>query len=137
MFVDSALGGPVVNRLNQLGYSNVEEINFGGKSPDEHQANMRAYMWDQLKQWLLVGAIDAEARLEVDLTGPGYKHNSRDQLVIESKEEMAKRGLSSTDDGDALALTFARPVAPRRNAAAERTGPLYQEYASVATGWMG
>jgi hypothetical protein len=25
---------------------------------------------------------------------------------------MAKRGLASPDDGDALALTFARPVAP-------------------------
>jgi hypothetical protein len=37
--------------------------------------------------------------------------------VIEAKQEMQKRGLASPDDGDALALTFARvvvPVAPKR-----------------------
>jgi hypothetical protein len=29
MFVDAAFGGPVVNRLQQLGFANVSEINFG------------------------------------------------------------------------------------------------------------
>jgi hypothetical protein len=32
--------------------------------------------------------------------------------VLESKEDMAKGGLASPDDGDALALTFAWAVAP-------------------------
>ena len=32
--------------------------------------------------------------------------------VLESKTDMQKRGQASPDDGDALALTFARPVAP-------------------------
>lgn len=121
MFVDSAFGGPVVNRLQQLGYKNVAEINFGSGSPDPHQANMRAFMWDRMKLWLLSGAIPADPRLETDLTGPGYHHNSRDQLVLESKEDMQKRGLDSPDDGDGLALTFARPVAPMK--AARRQGP--------------
>ena len=35
-----------------------------------------------------------------------------DKLLIESKEDMAKRGVDSPDDGDALALTFAAPVVP-------------------------
>lgn len=48
----------------------------------------------------------------MDLTGPGFRHNNRDQLVLESKEDMAKRGIASPDDDDALALTFARAVAP-------------------------
>ncbi len=34
------------------------------------------------------------------------------QLVIESKEHMQKRGQASPDDGDALVLTFAAPVLP-------------------------
>jgi hypothetical protein len=34
-----------------------------------------------------------------------------DKLVIESKAEMAKRGVASPDDADALALTFACSVA--------------------------
>jgi hypothetical protein len=32
-------------------------------------------------------------------------------LLLESKDEMRARGLASPDDGDALALTFAAPVA--------------------------
>ena len=114
MFVDSALGGPVVNRLQQLGFTNVAETNFGSQSIDIHQANMRAYMWQRMKDWLIHGSIDRDQQLEIDLTGPGFKHNTRDQLVIESKDSMAKRGLASTDHGDSLALTFSRDVAPKK-----------------------
>src|ERR1700687_156179 len=32
--------------------------------------------------------------------------------VLESQADMQKRGQASPDDGDALALTFAQPVAP-------------------------
>jgi hypothetical protein len=32
--------------------------------------------------------------------------------VLEAKQDMMKRGVPSPDDGDALALTFAQPVAP-------------------------
>jgi hypothetical protein len=112
MFVDAAFGGPVVNRLHQLGFRNASEINFGSQSPDPHQANMRAFMWNRMKEWLIRGAIPQDQNLETDLTGPGFRHNNRDQLLLESKEDMAKRGLASPDDGDALALTFARQVAP-------------------------
>ena len=42
--------------------------------------------------------------------------NRQNQLVIEAKQEMAKRGVASPDDADALALTFAHPVVvPRRD----------------------
>jgi hypothetical protein len=114
MFVDSAFGGPIVNRLHQLGYRNVVEINFGSASPDVHQANMRAYMWCKMRDWLLNGAIDSDRRLETDLSGPGYRQDKHDRLVLESKEDMKKRGLASPDDGDALCLTFAQRVAPIR-----------------------
>jgi hypothetical protein len=113
MFIDSAFGSPIVERLHLLGYDNVVEVNFGGKPPDIHQLNMRAYMWNAMKEWLPRGAIDKnEERLEVDLTGPGWHLNKSNQLVLESKEDMQKRGVSSPDDGDALALTFAQVVAP-------------------------
>ena len=35
----------------------------------------------------------------------------RDAIQLERKEDMKRRGLASSDDGDALALTFAYPVA--------------------------
>ena len=113
LFVDSAFGSPYVERLRAMGYDNVCEVNFGGPSPDRHQANMRAYMWNRMKDWLERGAIpDDDVVLETDLTAPGSHLNRRDQLVLESKEDLAKRGMASPDRGDALALTFAAHVPP-------------------------
>ena len=73
---------------------------------------MRAYMWDQMKDWLLKGAIETDEKMAADLAGPGYGINRRNLLVLESKAEMQKRGQASPDDGDALALTFAAAVEP-------------------------
>lgn len=119
MFVDSAgIAGPVVYKLNQLGHKNVTEINFMADSPDPKYANMRAYMWGKVKDWLPLGCIDNlhkggancdHCQLETDLVGPGFHHNRKVQVVLEDKESMKKRGIDSPDDGDALALTFARP----------------------------
>ena len=38
---------------------------------------------------------------------------SANKMVLESKDDIKKRGLHSTDVADALALTFAMPVAPK------------------------
>lgn len=116
LFVDATgIGGPIVDRLRQMGHHNVIEVQFGGESPDPKFANMRAYMWGKMRDWLHKGSIDASPRLEMDLTGPGYSHDKRDRIVLESKEKMKDRGVDSPDDGDALALTFAYPVSPRPN----------------------
>ena len=133
LFVDSAFGAPYVERLKSMGYDNVQEINFGGPSPDRHQANMRAHMWHRMKEWLaLSGSIPADdVVLETDLTAPGSHLNRRDQLVLESKEDMQKRGIASPDRGDALALTFAAHVPP---IAAEEP---QERYGGGAGSWMG
>ena len=111
MFVDgSGIGGPICDRLRQLGHTNIVEVQFGSQAPDAKFANMRAYMWGKLRDWLVRGQIDKSPRLEQDLTGPGYHHDSQDRLVLEAKEQMKARGVDSPDDGDALALTFAAPV---------------------------
>jgi hypothetical protein len=116
MFVDAtggSIGGPVADRLRQLGHAHVVDVQFSGESPDAKYANMRAYMWGRMRDWLPKGAIDGDAVLETDLTGPGYFHDKRDRVLLESKEQMKKRGVDSPDDGDALAMTFAQVVAPR------------------------
>ena len=69
---------------------------------------------------LYIQVDPAESRLHQDLVGPGYHLNSKSQLVIESKESMAGRNIASPDDGDALALTFAMPVAAPRERRRER-----------------
>lgn len=114
LFVDgTGIGGPICDRLRQMGHRNVMEVQFGGESPDPKMANMRAFMWAKLRDWLKNGAIDTSATLETDLTGPGYHHDKRDRVVLESKESMKARDLASPDDGDALALTFAGAVKSR------------------------
>jgi hypothetical protein len=132
MFLDSAFGAPIYERLRALGYQNVFEIAFGDPSADpRHQANMRAYMWDRMKDWLPTGMIDkSDERLAIDLCSPGYRLNRSSQLVIEPKEEIVKRIGHSPDDGDALALTFARKVAPLPKPTSDRS------LRNLRGGWM-
>jgi hypothetical protein len=117
LFVDvGGVGAGVYDRLRQLGYKNVAEVNFGSAPPGRvdaeiNPANMRAYMWGRMRNWLLRGSIPKNTQLEQDLVGPGYKHDKQERLILESKDDMKKRGLASPDYADALALTFAQPVA--------------------------
>ena len=112
MFVDSAFGSPIVERLKVLGFKTVHEVNFGMSSPDPHCMNYRAMMWMKLKEWLLRGAVPDDEKLSMQFCAPGYHINRQNKLVLESKQDMQKRGVASPDDADALALTFARAVAP-------------------------
>jgi hypothetical protein len=113
MFLDMAFGSPIYERLRALGFHNVFEVNFGlTHTPDRTKSNMRAYMWGQMKDWLLTGSIESDEKMAMDLAGPGYHINRSNLLVLESKADMQKRGQASPDDGDALALTFAQEVAP-------------------------
>jgi len=129
LFVDSAYGAPYVERLKSMGFANVQEVNFGANSPDRHQANMRAYMWNKMRDWLEHGAIVNDNILENDLTGPCADRNRRDQLVLESKADMLKRGIASPDNADALALTFAAHVPPRAPEPEDR-------FAAAGGSWM-
>jgi hypothetical protein len=143
MFVDSAFGSPYVERLHVLGYANVIEVNFGSPSPDRHQANVRAYIWNKCKEWLPRGAIDpTDEKLALDLSGPGAMIKEKTgQLVLESKADMQKRGQASPDDGDAFCLTFTQPVAPvekeeRRDEQDEFFGNRYSSQGGGGGGWM-
>jgi hypothetical protein len=72
-------------------------------------------MWMKAKEWLedVAGAdIPDDDALQGDLCGPGYKYDSLTRLALEKKEDMRRRGVASPDGGDAVALTFAEPVAP-------------------------
>lgn len=120
-----SVGGPMADRLKQLGY-NVTHIGFSEACPDPKWkcANMRSYMWTRMRQWLVEqpgGSLWDNPDLEAELTSPEFSHNSRDELLLESKEHMKKRGLASPDLADALALTFAMPVHPKIGLRRKRT----------------
>jgi len=114
MFVDSAFGAAIVVRLKSMGFTNIYEVNFGGSSPDIHCKNMRAYMWRQAKEWLLLGALPDDRNLCGQLGLPGYHIDNSGKLVIESKASIQERGEASPDDADAFCLTFAMAVSAGR-----------------------
>lgn len=123
VFVD--VGGPgagVVDRIRQLGYK-VFGVDFGSRPDDTRRyVNKRTEMWGKMREWLLEGGgIARDPELEIDLLGPNYAFSDKQQLKLERKEDMKKRGLSSPDIGDALALTFAASVA-RDDIQLARTG---------------
>ena len=112
VFVDEGgVGGGVIDRLRQLGHV-VIGVNFGSASSETRiYANKRAEMWGRMRDWLAGGAIQDSADLVAELTGPEYSYDKDSRIVLEKKADMKKRGLSSPDHADALALTFAHPVA--------------------------
>ena len=117
VFIDEGgVGGGVVDILNSRGYK-VTGVDFGstrGVDTRRH-FNKRVKMWDDMANWLERGAIDDSPTLRDDLVNLTYDHRGdSSQLWLETKKDMKKRGLASTDDGDSLALTFAEKV-PRRD----------------------
>lgn len=112
VFIDGGgVGGGVVDILKSRNYR-VTEVNFGSSPRNESKyANKRAEMYGDLRDWLETGAIEPDAALRTDLTGPEYFFDKNSRILLESKDDMKKRGLASPDDADALALTFAHPVA--------------------------
>lgn len=80
----------------------------GGAVPTDGDMyfNLRAEVWGRMRSWLTEGQIPDDAELESDLTGPEYFFSSKNQIQLEKKEDMKKRGLSSPDIGDMLAMSF-------------------------------
>lgn len=108
IFVDeTGLGGPIVDRLRQLGYP-VVGVSFGSKADEEkHYRNKVAEMWYRMRQWLIEGgSIPDDNQLEKELINRQYMHNDKDQLVLESKKDMSE----SPDWADSLCLTFAQAI---------------------------
>jgi hypothetical protein len=132
LFIDSAgIAGPVARRLRELGHRNIIEVNFGAQSPDSKYENMRAYMWGKMRDALASTAIDKSLDLEADLQAPAYKLTKHTKILLESKQDIQKRLGRSTDDADALALTWAMPVASEQ---AKKERRVRRESAEV-TAW--
>lgn len=115
VFIDAGQGQGVIDRLNDMGFS-VEEVHFGGTAIDDrHYANRRIEMWDGMHKWLRAGgAIPPLALLQSDLCAPTYGYTVGKNLkILESKDKIKERLGRSPDLADALALTFAAPVATR------------------------
>lgn len=118
VFIDEGgIGGGVVDILRSLGHS-VIGVNFGSKPSGRPSgtlvANKRAEMYVSLRDWLgRQGAIELDDDIFDQLVALEFGFDRNDAILLESKEDMRKRGVPSPDDGDAYALTFAYPVAKK------------------------
>lgn len=121
VFIDIGNGAGVVDRLRQLRFD-VTEVAFAGASSDPHYANKRMEMWAEMAKWLQDGgAIPPDTMLQADLSAPTYGYTTGKGLkILESKDKIKERIGRSPDLADALALTFAAPVAPKLDQQLER-----------------
>lgn len=133
IFIDAGRGEGVIDRLRSIGIKGdpeIIEVNFGGKPLDPHFQNMRSEMWYKMAQWVKDhGAIPNLVDLKNDLTVPTYSYaNAANKFMLEPKEKIKERGLKSPDVGDALALTFAYPVAKSDPLSDNKTAELESDY---------
>jgi hypothetical protein len=140
VFIDEGgMGAGVVDMVrSMLPGVVVIGVNFGGK-PDGMAivgdqvtvADKAAEMWAHVRIWLKRGAIPNDPEIVAELTARQYGFDTHSAIRLESKADMKKRGLTSPDNADALALTFAYPVADLPEAA--MAGP--HDYAANARGF--
>lgn len=136
------IGAGVIDQIRHRNYDKKNNRNIlfefhGGAAANDVNMyfNRRAEVWGLMRDSLKAGMqIDDDPDLEQDLVGPQYGFTAKNQIQLEKKEDMKKRGLSSPDAGDMLAMTYSVNVqsikpkeVPKRNLARQQ----------IRTGWMG
>lgn len=124
---DCGLGGGVTDRLEEVKQEEklhrmivvpinaaaavpddvVEDGNAKVKAKDKYD-NMTTYLWGTMKDKMELEALSLENdnELVAQLSCRKYRLTSRGKMILESKEEMKKRGISSPDRADAVALSI-------------------------------
>lgn len=118
----TGIGSGIADRLIELGYP-VNRVHFGEKAyQDDVYLRRTDEMSGEFKKWLenTPCSLPNDETLKADITVAGYTYDSSRRLVIESKEKIRARGLPSPDSNDAVKLTFAVGIAPKREKKAPR-----------------
>jgi len=105
------LGSGIFDRLQELPKvrARVQGVNVAKPATDpEHYANIRCEGWDLMRLWLRDAILEKHEGW-YELAKPKSKIKSNGQMILESKEDMAARRVSSPNIGDALALAFQKP----------------------------
>jgi hypothetical protein len=121
---DCGLGGGVTDRLEEvrreekLNRMVIVPVNAAGKVPDEVIGdgktkacdiydNLTSYLWGTVKDLLIAEelSLQNDNELVAQFSCRKYKLTSRGKILLESKEEMKKRGIDSPDRADAVSLS--------------------------------
>lgn len=109
------VGGGVVDQLAEQGYPVLDMQAGAGATDPAIYKNARAEWYWCLRALFEDGAIDLDPNddeLAAQLAALRYKYTSRGQLLIESKDDMRKRGMPSPDRADAVMLACAKVNLP-------------------------
>ena len=127
IFVDEGYNPGVLDNLQKLRYPALG-VSFGNSALDLEAYRYRVdEMWGRLRDEIsktlcIPSRIENNYgdRIYDDLTQREYGFTLKGQIRLETKAEMKKRGLPSPDYADALALTYAQPVATMTSLEKER-----------------
>ena len=124
------VGAGVVDKLKRIYQDIVVEVNSANRVDDGMNFNLRAKMWDDMREWLRNEPVSLPKsnHLKADLTALRYFFRGGLRLM-EAKEDAKKRGIKSPDFGDSLALTFAEPVKVKKQTIKPKPLPAHH-------GWM-
>lgn len=121
VFIDAGnIGVDLITMLRAAGPKYVEvvrAVNFGAKSEFKFATpklpgpiNRRAEMYARGRDWLQApegATLPDDNEVEADIAAPRLKPQLNNDFLLESKKEMASRGVRSPDLADGWALTFA------------------------------
>ena len=128
VFVDGAgLGAGVVDRLRQLNFQ-VVDVNGGNSSFNPSFLNKRAEMWAEMKEFIIgLCELPDDAQLKKELTAVQYGVTDKGRIRLQRKEDLMADYGFSPDRADALAMTFAYPIADFSEEGLKLDPPLYQD----------
>jgi hypothetical protein len=144
-FVDAnGVGAGVADILKDAGHE-IIPVNTAIRAMDERRFfNRRMETWWLMRDWLREGGAiaDDDQQLGDDLAAPHYSFAKKDQLQLETKDDMRSRGVPSPDAADCLALSFAQVIAQQLPGERETVAERIAAYAdgslsTTAVDWRG
>jgi hypothetical protein len=109
------LGISMIDALNEAGWK-IRRVNNGAPARAEHYANLGAQIWfegaRQIERREII--LPADKELIGQLTSRLGWADSKGKLILESKQDMRARGLSSPDKADAVLGAMATAIQPFR-----------------------
>jgi hypothetical protein len=100
---EGGMGIVMCDALREAGWP-VRRINNGAASPDDHYANLGAFVWYEARRQIERREIilPNDKELIAQMTSRLGWPDSKGRLQLESKQDMRARGLSSPDRADAI-----------------------------------
>jgi hypothetical protein len=123
--VDFGMGTGVIDQLKRMPLcGRLREVRFGDAAHDGKESEWGSHaaeLWARVRDWLPGAMIEkddgSKHTLSDQLTNRGWRTSGREESkkILETKEDLQKRGVKSPDDADALACTMEdKDPGPRR-----------------------